>query len=155
MLLIYTGEKIFRQIIPWLILFASLLLAVGEPLRKWIVNREKNHPKTNSNRLASALPIGFAAIYGGYFGAGLSVIELAFLGLMLDDSLTRLNALKQAIAFATNTAAAIFFLFSGKVVWSIAAVMAISALLGGTLGGKFARQDESISSCAGSSLPLA
>lgn len=136
LLLTFTGEKVFRQIIPWLILFAALLLAVGAPLRKWIVKREKTHSKTNSNHLASAVPIGIGAVYGGYFGAGLSVIELAFLGLMLDDSLIRLNALKQAIALATNTAAAIFFLFSGKVVWSVAVVMAISALIGGTLGGK-------------------
>jgi len=63
---------------------------------------------------------------------------LAFLALLFEDSLTRLNALKQAIAFATNTAAATLFLFSGQVNWSIAAVMAVSALLGGVAGGKLA-----------------
>jgi uncharacterized membrane protein YfcA len=52
--------------------------------------------------------------------------------------LTRLNALKQAVAFSVNIAAAIFFLFSGKVVWSIALVMAVGALAGGVLGGKLA-----------------
>jgi uncharacterized membrane protein YfcA len=49
-----------------------------------------------------------------------------------------LNALKQFVAFATNTAAAVFFLFSGQVVWSAAAVMAVGALVGGVLGGKLA-----------------
>jgi uncharacterized protein len=58
------------------------------------------------------------------------------LGLTLDDTLTRLNALKQGISFSVNTAAAIFFLFSGQVVWSAALVMAVGALLGGALGGR-------------------
>jgi uncharacterized protein len=60
------------------------------------------------------------------------------LGLVLDDSLTRLNALKQAISFVTNIAAAIFFLFSGHVIWSAALVMAVGALLGGAIGGRLA-----------------
>ena len=63
---------------------------------------------------------------------------LAVLGLTLDDSLTRLNALKQAIAFSTNVAAAVFFVFSGHVVWSAALVMAVGALAGGALGGRLA-----------------
>ena len=66
------------------------------------------------------------------------MIVLAVLGLVLDDSLTRLNALKQAISFSVNTAAAVFFLFSGKIVWSTALVMAIGALAGGMLGGRLA-----------------
>jgi hypothetical protein len=82
--------------------------------------------------------VGLAAVYGGYFGAGLSVIVLAVLGLTLEDSLTRLNALKQAISFSVNVAAAIFFLFSGQVLWLVAGVMAVGALLGGVLGGKLA-----------------
>ena len=83
-------------------------------------------------------PSGLAAIYGGYFGAGLSVIVLAALGLTFEDSLTRLNALKQLIGFSVNVAAAIFFLFSGKVVWIAALVMAVGALIGGVLGGRLA-----------------
>jgi uncharacterized membrane protein YfcA len=60
------------------------------------------------------------------------------LGITLEDSLTRLNALKQAVAFSVNVAAAIFFLFSGQVVWTAALVMAVGALIGGTLGGRLA-----------------
>ena len=63
---------------------------------------------------------------------------LAVLAVVLDDNLTRLNALKQAVAFATNLAAAVFFVFSGPVVWQAAAVMAVGALIGGVLGGKLA-----------------
>ncbi len=86
----------------------------------------------------SWLPVGLASIYGGYFGAGLSVIVLSALGLTIEDSLTRLNALKQAVAFAVNIAAAVFFLFSGQVLWTVALVMAIGALIGGSLGGRLA-----------------
>ena len=82
--------------------------------------------------------MGLAAIYGGYFGAGLSVIVLAVLGLTLEDTLTRLNALKQIFAFSVNAAAAIFFVFSGRVVWPAAAIMAVGALIGGVLGGRLA-----------------
>ncbi len=136
-LLLHTGEKLFRDLVPYLILFASGLLAVSDPLRKWITPRLG---KGSSAAMAvwAIIPIGLASIYGGYFGAGLSVIVLAVLGLMLSDSLTVLNGLKQIIAFSVNTAAAIFFIFSGNVVWSMAAVMAVFALLGGALGGRLA-----------------
>jgi uncharacterized membrane protein YfcA len=66
------------------------------------------------------------------------VIVLAVLGLTINDSLTRLNGLKQAIAFSVNMAAAIFFIFTGNVVWPAALVMAVFALMGGALGGKLA-----------------
>jgi uncharacterized protein len=81
-----------------------------------------------------SLPVGLAAVYGGYFGAGLSVIVLTVLGLTLDDSLTRLNALKQAIAFSTNIAAVLLFIFSGQMVWSAALVRAAAALIGALRG---------------------
>jgi uncharacterized membrane protein YfcA len=84
------------------------------------------------------LPVAAAAIYGGYFAAGMSVIVLAVLGLFVDDSLTRLNALKQATASSINIAATLFFLFSGNVVWSAALVMAVGSLMGGLLGGRLA-----------------
>jgi uncharacterized membrane protein YfcA len=66
------------------------------------------------------------------------VILLAVLGLVLDDTLTRLNALKQAIALAANLAAAIFFISTGEVAWLIALVMGTGAIVGGTIGGRFA-----------------
>jgi uncharacterized membrane protein YfcA len=63
---------------------------------------------------------------------------LAALGLSMDESLTKLNALKQGVSFSVNLAAAIFFVFSGKVVWDAVLVMAVCALMGGWLGGKLA-----------------
>ncbi len=138
-LLLLSGEKLFRQLVPFLILLASLLLAIQDPVKAWLARRAKAGAGKVHEGWA-ALPVGLAAIYGGYFGAGLSVIILAALGFVVDDNLTRLNAIKQAISFATNLAAAIFFVFSGPVVWSVALMMAVGALLGGALGGKLAGQ---------------
>ena len=136
-LLLQTGEKLFKELVPYLILLASGLLAIQDPVRAWLVRRMGEGHGAHLEKLVW-LPVGLASVYGGYFGAGLSVIILSALGLTLEDSLTRLNALKQAVAFIVNVAAAIFFLFSGQVVWSAALVMAVGALIGGTLGGKLA-----------------
>lgn len=136
-LLLRTGERLFRELVPYLILLASVLLAIQEPVRAWLTRRMKEGHGGGLEKL-TWLPVGLASIYGGYFGAGLSVIVLSALGLTLEDTLTRLNALKQAIAFTVNVAAAIFFLFSGQVVWSAALVMAVGALIGGVLGGRLA-----------------
>jgi uncharacterized membrane protein YfcA len=137
-LLLHTGEQMFRSLVPFLILLAAGLLAVQEPLRAWLVRRMEHRGHAAAHEAWTVLPIFSNAIYGGYFGAGASVITLAVLGLGLDDSLTRLNALKQTMAFSINIAAAIFFLFSGRVVWSATLVMAVSALVGGVLGGRLA-----------------
>lgn len=136
-LLLLTGERVFRGLVPWLVLVASLLLAVQGPVRAWLARRLGARRQARLEGLAW-LPVGLAAVYGGYFGAGLSVIVLAALGLTASDSLTRLNAVKQAVAFAVNLAAAAFFVFSGQVVWPLAAVMAVGALAGGALGGRLA-----------------
>jgi len=137
LLLLFTSERAFRRLVPFLILLASALLAAQEPLRAWLQQRLGARPHASHERLAVA-PVFAASIYGGYFGAGLSVIVLAVLGLLLDDSLTRLNAAKQAVGFAANLAAAALFLFSGHVHWPAALVMALGAVAGGALGGRLA-----------------
>lgn len=136
-LLLQSGEKLFKNLIPYLILLASGLLAIQDPVRAWLTKRMGEGHGAKLEKL-SWLPVGLASIYGGYFGAGLSVIVLSALGLTLEDTLTRLNALKQVAGFSVNVAAAIFFIFSGQVLWPVAGVMAVGALIGGTLGGKLA-----------------
>ncbi|GIK74133.1 MAG: UPF0721 transmembrane protein [Chloroflexota bacterium] len=139
LLLLNTSEKLFAQLVPYLILLAAFLLAIQDIVRKWVARRIEASGGSAANEAWSIGPVFLASIYGGYFGAGLSVIILAVLGLVIDDTLTRLNGLKQIIAFSVNVAAAIFFIFSDQVVWSAAAVMAAGAVLGGVLGGKLAR----------------
>jgi uncharacterized membrane protein YfcA len=138
MILLRTGERTFTALVPWMILAASFLLAIQEPVKKFVSKRLSNPMHKRHTLALSALPIAAAAIYGGFFSAGMSVLLLAVLGLTLDDTLTRLNALKQVLAFSVNIAAAVFFLFSDKVIWPAAATMAIGALIGGALGGKLA-----------------
>lgn len=138
-LLLATSERLFQDLVPFLILLASALLAVQDPVRAWLTRRAQAAGAAASSLEAWVwAPVGLAAVYGGYFGAGLSVIVLAVLGVLLHDSLTRLNALKQVVSFSVNIAAAIFFLFSGQVRWDFALVMAVGALAGGALGGRLA-----------------
>lgn len=137
LLLQVTSEHVFRFLVPYLILLGTLLLALQPRMRLWLDHRAERRGSRVSD--GWGLPaVGVATVYGGYFGAGLGVITLAVLGLALKDSLTRLNALKQAISLATNVAAAVFFVFSGKVVWPAAVVMFLGSLAGGSLGGRLA-----------------
>jgi hypothetical protein len=143
-LLLSTSDVTFRKLIPYLILTAVVLLAFQDQLRSAVMARMSGSGRTHPHEGWSITLIYAAAIYGGYFGAGLGVMMLAVLGLVIDDSLTRLNALKQSLSFVINTAAALFFLFSGKVLWTAAAVMAVGALAGGVLGGRVASRIEPI-----------
>lgn len=137
-LLILSGEKLFGQCVPWLILFASLLLALQNPVRNRILHHGKEAGFKGKILGLPVILLFLAAIYGGYFGAGVSVIILAVLGVVSADSITKLNAMKQALAFSANISAGIYFVFTGKVNWSFALVMAAGALAGGTLGGMLA-----------------
>ncbi len=138
LLILNTSESAFRNIIPYLILLATLLLAAQVQIKNWVVSRIGQAHTEHNNPIFMLSLVFLAAIYGGYFGAGLGVILMAVLGLVTDDSMTRLNFLKQALAFSVNMAAAIYFAFSGKVDWMIALVMVFGSIIGGLIGGKLA-----------------
>jgi uncharacterized membrane protein YfcA len=140
LLLKISTEKLFSNLVPYLILAASLLLAIQDPVKAWLTKRAQAKGGKSISDAWAMFPVGCAAIYGGYFGAGLSVIILAVLGLVVDENLIRLNAIKQAISFSANFSAAVFFVFSGLVNWPVAIIMAIGALGGGWIGGKLASQ---------------
>jgi uncharacterized protein len=137
-LLLNTSENSFRILVPYLILLSAVLIAFQPLLKKFVEARLQKslHHKTKGALLLFV--IFLAAIYGGYFGAGLGVILLAVLGLLIDDSLVKLNALKQAISLSVNVSAAIYFCFSGLVNWPIVIVMIFGSVLGGTIGGRTA-----------------
>jgi uncharacterized protein len=133
-LLLHTGERTFREVVP-LLLFASSVLLAAQDRVKSLLQARGHH---GSHETAAPVAVAVAAIYGGYFGAGLGVVLLASLGLVLDEPLSRLNALKQVVALAANVAAAVFFLFSNQVEWTAALAMAAGALVGGAIGGNLA-----------------
>lgn len=138
LLILNTSESSFRSLIPYLILGATLLLGFQAQIKNWVGSRIGQAHNEHQNPIIMLAVVFAASIYGGYFGAGLGVILMATLGLVTDDSLTRLNFLKQALGFAINLAAAIYFAFSGKVDWMIAFIMIFGSLAGGLIGGKLA-----------------
>ena len=138
LLILNTSEDAFKSMIPYLILLATLLLAFQVKIKNRIINHI-GHAHTEHHNPAVMMSLVFmAAVYGGYFGAGLGVILMAVLGLVTDENMTRLNFLKQALGFVINLAAAIYFAFSGKVDWMIAFIMIFGSLSGGWIGGRLA-----------------
>src|SRR5262245_17948568 len=134
LLLLATGEAVFDIVVPFLILFSALLLALQDPVRDRLLGEARG-----SHALGwAAAAVGGSAISGGYFGAGMGVMILAGLGVVIDDSLIRINALKQSVSLVVNVAAALVFVVSGRVDWPLAGVMAVGALAGGAIGGAIA-----------------
>ena len=137
-ILVLLPGSAFRAVVPYLILLACGLLAFGDRLRPGGRRDAPSHP-AEPHPLALTVSIFFGAVYGGFFGAGLGIMLLALLGMFRSEPLRQLNALKQALSFVINLVAAVFFLFSGKVVWGLVPVMAVGSLLGGYAGGRLAR----------------
>lgn len=136
-LLVVTSESLFRAIVPYLILGACALLGFQDGIKRLVFNgRERDHHGAVPPALYVAVFV--AAVYGAYFGAGLGIMLLAVLGLLLDDDLNTLNALKSVLSLAINLLAACFFVFSAKVAWGFVAVMAPASLVGGHVGGLLA-----------------
>ena len=133
-LLLATGAELFTQIVPWLIFSATALLAFQTPLRRVTVGARGDTGEMALPLLIVA--IFLATVYGGYFGAGLGIVTIAVMGLMLTDTLNRLNALKLLISLCANGAAAVFFAFTGHVYWMAGLLMGVGALAGGWIGGK-------------------
>ncbi len=138
LLLLFSDEKIFTQLVPYLIFLASFLLMFQDRLKNALKKRDSEEKISSEKFVLKAILIFFATVYGGYFGAGLGVILLAVLALIIEDKLIRLNALKQTLSLSANVAAALFFLFSDKVIWPVVLVMALAAYLGGYMGSKLA-----------------
>jgi uncharacterized membrane protein YfcA len=156
MLLLHTSEKRFTQVVPWLLFGACALLGWQERVRAMLALRQARSvvaPAPESAPSATAtvpggrgtpawltLAIGLGAVYGGYFGAGMSVVLLAALGLACTDTLPRLNALKQLLALAANFTAAAWLALRADVDWKLVAIVGLSAMAGGACGGRLARR---------------
>jgi uncharacterized protein len=136
-LLTRTSPSAFRAVVPWLILFACLLLAVQPLVSRWLAARREG-PATIGPLLIAGDTVG--GVYGAFFGAGLGVLVLAILGLFLTDSLQRLNALKGVISLVVNGVAAACFAIAAPVSWPIVVAMAPAAFVGGFAGAWLARR---------------
>ncbi|WP_138899676.1 sulfite exporter TauE/SafE family protein, partial [Streptomyces chryseus] len=81
-----------------------------------------------------------ASVYGGYFTAAQGIIYVALMGMLLTDTLQRVNATKNVLAAIVNTVAATFFLFAADFDWTAVALIAVGSTLGGQLGAKIGRR---------------
>jgi hypothetical protein len=139
LLLLRTPTEMFDRLVPFLILFATLLLAAQGPVsRRLRRGREAEHRPTRA-WWAGALIFQFCVgVYGGYFGAGIGILMLAALGLMGFTDIHRMNALKNLLAICINGVAAVCFIGSGAVIWTDVLVMTFAAIAGGYSGARLA-----------------
>lgn len=135
-LLATTSQGIFRDVVPVLVLFACGLLAAQPALNRWLRSRGAGRER---RRLLFVLQLP-AGAYGAYFGAALGVVLLALLGIFIEDTLQRLNALKGLLSLIVNWVAAAYFIAFEPVHWPVVAILAPSSLIGGRAGVLLARR---------------
>jgi len=138
-LLLELPESAFDAIVPVLILLAVALVIVGPRLNRLIAARRTGEAPVHGGFAVLAATF-FCGIYGGYFGAAQGILLMAFLGILLDDGMQRLNAVKNVLAGLVNLVAAVVFIFSTEVAWDAVAVIAIGSTIGGQLGGVYGRR---------------
>jgi len=133
-LLLHTSERYFRAIVPYLILFATILFTFQPVISRWL-QIEAHVAQKSRYGLAAAIVFQFCVgIYGGYFGAGMGILMLAVLRLLIPADVHEMNSLKVLLAGLMNGVAAIYFIASGGVLWMDALPIAAGALLGGYYG---------------------
>jgi uncharacterized membrane protein YfcA len=137
-ILIISPADVFEAIVPFLILGSCALLAA----QPWLSSKISPPAEGAAAHRSLGLHAGvfLAAVYGGYFGAGLGILLLAVLGLTLSDTLQRLNALKGLLSLVVGVAAAVYFAFAGPIEWGAGAIMAVASLAGGQVGVAIARR---------------
>jgi uncharacterized membrane protein YfcA len=139
-LLKVTSDASFKLVIPWLLLLATVIFAFSKPIARW-AGRGHGHAHRSLGWTLLVGVIQFViGIYGGYFGAGIGVLMLAGLSFAGLDSLNQMNALKVLLATLINGVASIVFLFSHRIDWHVALVMAITSTIGGFIGMAVARR---------------
>ncbi|HYM16053.1 MAG TPA: sulfite exporter TauE/SafE family protein [Dehalococcoidia bacterium] len=139
-ILLATPASAFDAIVPYLILFACLLMAVQDQLAAFARTHHLASRGDGHVPLLLLAATFVLAIYGAYFGAGLGIIMLAFLGVLLPDDIQHSNALKGMLSLIINAVAVLYFVVFGPVRWAPAAVMAVGAIAGGYLGAGLARR---------------
>lgn len=134
-LVLVLPEKVFAAVVPWLIVFACVLLALQGPIKRALAGVPgADHP--------AALWVAqlIVAIYGGYFGAAMGIIMLATMSVLLPSSGQHANALKVLLSFLINGAAALLFVGTGHAVLGLALLMAVANLVGGWAGAHLAQR---------------
>ncbi|MGB0712754.1 MAG: sulfite exporter TauE/SafE family protein [Gammaproteobacteria bacterium] len=131
-LLLVTPAETFSVIVPWLLLLATVLFALGGRIQGWLAHHSLPIP------LAASLFV--VSVYGGYFNGGLGIILLALFTACGLGSLNRMNGLKNLLSFALSLISVLAFAIAGAVLWTEAVVMMIAATAGGYAGARIARR---------------
>ena len=139
-ILLATSDSFFDSMVPFLIIFACALMVVQDRLGTWAQSHHLSAQPGDAVPVGLHIAVFFLAVYGAYFGAGLGIITLAFLGILLPDELQHSNALKGLLSALINFVAVVYFGLFGPLQWAPAAVMAVAALAGGYLGVGVARK---------------
>jgi uncharacterized membrane protein YfcA len=139
LVLIALENVTFRGMIPWLLLFATLLFFFGPRIARLVGTSEVGAP-TLPRRLAGMTIQFRTAVYGGFFGAGMGFLMLASLGLTEGTDYHRLNAIKQILAVIIQAVAIVIFIRGGIIAWPSALITAAAAVAGGYLGVGVARR---------------
>jgi uncharacterized membrane protein YfcA len=136
-LLIKTPASTFLRVLPWLLLGATLLFTFGKHLTRRISARVSHDATTKALVGASIFEL-LVAIYGGYFGGGIGIMNLAMFASMGMTDVHEMNALKTILGAIINGVAAVTFVITGAILWQQAAVMTIGAVIGGYYGAHYA-----------------
>lgn len=139
--LLATPVSSFRAIVPFLILGSCGLLAAQPRLSRRVAAKQKDMAAGRSEvTLGLQAGVFASAVYGSYFGAGLGVLLLGFLGILLAEGMQRLNALKGLLSLLINAVSVIVFVVAGQVAWWFTLILGVSAWIGGAAGVGVARR---------------
>ncbi len=141
-LLVQTPSRVFDGLVPFLILFATILFMAHSTVARIFGKRMAVTGADIPHRwkLWAVVFQFLVAVYGGYFGAGIGILMLASLGLQGFEDVHEMNALKVILGFLINVVAAIYFIMSGLIHWMSAGVMVFGTILGGYAGAHFAQR---------------
>ena len=137
-LLVHTPSTFFRALAPYLVIGSSVLIAL-EPMIKKRLRGDTRRRSSTWLLLEGAIILGMA-VYGGYFGAGISILILTALGLLGLDDIHQANGLKNVYTLAIKGVAVAYFIVEGIVVWHDALLMAVGAIIGGYLAAVIGRK---------------
>ena len=129
-LLIKTPAQTFLRVLPWLMLGATLLFAFGRRLAGKIPAGITSEASNAAVTGASIFEF-FVAVYGGYFGGGIGIVNLAMLAAMGMTDIHAMNKLKVILGSVINGVATVAFIATGFILWRQAGVMTLGAVLGG------------------------
>jgi uncharacterized membrane protein YfcA len=137
-LLLMTTERAFALLVPWLLLFATVIFGFSKPIARW-AGRHHGHRSIGWTIFVAGVQL-LVSIYGGYFGAGIGILMLAGLAFAGLDDIHQMNAMKVLLQTAINGVATVIFAFSPLVEWKYALPMALASAVGGFLGIAIARR---------------